>query len=334
MNQALSFDDVLIVPQYSEVLSRSTIDTGWDLKDFHFNIPILSANMDTITEYKMAAEMRRRGGLGVLHRGLTVEQLRQYIIDWSIDGGFERQPIAISVGSIYKDKAKLDYLLTYSNKPVILVVDMAHGHSIAMKDTLKYIKRLQWPHPVIAGNVCTARGVEDLLVWGANIVKVGVGPGSACITREKTGCGFPQFSTIRNCAAVGDIIADGGIRTAGDAAKALAAGAKAVMIGGMFKGTDCTPKWVGGGTMSFRGMASAAAKRACGGTEDYREGVAMQVHCRPYGSTQSVLNDICEGIRSAMSYSGSTNLDSFAENAAFVRVTYNTVIENSPHGTN
>ena len=187
---------------------------------------------------------------------------------------------------------------------------------------------------VIAGNVCTYDGAARLMEAGADVVKVGVGPGSACTTRIKTGCGYPQLAAIEECSEAGHIIADGGIRNYGDAAKALLAGAKAVMIGGLLAGTDCTPSWEpDGASLEFRGMASKAARESCGGSSSNAEGVSVEVPWRPEGSTREVVEELMEGVRSAMSYSGTRTLREFSLKGKMVHVTPSTVNENKPHIT-
>ena len=332
MKEAITFDDVLIVPKFSDVRSRkncnlkTTIQCG-DGVEFTLDIPIIAANMDTITETKMAMKMADLGGLGILHRNMPISQL-----DKAFKEVYEpktRAPV-VAVGGVHTDKERIDWLM---DNHALICVDMAHGHSQNMKETLEYITSKQHL-PIIAGNVCTAKGVQDLHAWGASVVKVGVGSGSVCTTRIKTGCGFPQLQAILDIVEQTGgnipIIADGGIRTPGDAVKCLAAGANFVMLGGMLAATDCTPHWVnyaGDIDLSFRGMASEAAK----GHKTHVEGELVLIKAKCEGSTEAVINDICDGIRSAMSYVGAHDLRGLWCKSDFVRVTNAVHIENQPH---
>lgn len=367
--EALTFDDVLLVPQYSDVMSRNQ-PLDWKLGKFDLTCPIISANMDTICGEKMMVKMDSLGGLGIHHRYCPIEDY--YVVSpwWRYKEGklyddVIRQrngPLALSVGTLQNDKRRIDWCVDPDNCDVICV-DIAHGDSLHMQQTLGYIRDRGFTGPIIAGNVCTPEATRFLLEHGATMVKVGVGPGSVCTTRTKTGCGFPQLSAIANCSEAGPIIADGGIRTPGDAAKALAAGAKAIMIGGMLAGTDCVPGWdraqkdrddritellgnLPGGPspleklritttvkamIEYRGMASKEARKNFGQEGTNAEGVSRSIECKPTGSTEAVIMDIVEGVRSAMSYSGAHTLQEFPEKAKFVRVTSTTQVENHPH---
>lgn len=345
----LAYDDVLIAPRYSEVSSRSAVDTSVSFGETKLQLPIISSNMDTITGPKMAEKLGELGALGLIHRYMSVEEHLAIMGDWDYDLG----PVAVSVGTHTRDKERIDATLEYAlRRPVqdvVICVDIAHGDSLHMVETVKYIRDKGWHGTLMAGATCTYEGTKRLLDAGADIIRVGVGPGSACTTRVKTGCGYPQLSAVLECAQAGPIIADGGIRTPGDAAKALAAGAKAVMIGGMLAGTDCVPNWdiamesyqkhlgfsSGVGThppsISFRGMASAEARKAFGAAPVNAEGVSCTVKAKPEGSTVETITHLEEGIRSAMSYTNSHNLNEFLENAQFIRVSTAVAQENVPH---
>jgi len=331
----LSYDDVLIKPLRSRISSRSEVSLESEFCGNKFSIPIISSNMDTITEANMAKKMSALGGLGLIHRYMSVEKQIGFLSGWENNLG----PIAVSVGTLKNDKLRIDttidYIINMSSlrtKNAIICVDIAHGHSEHMIDTIKYIRRNGFSGGLMAGAVCTPEGTRDLLDAGADIVRVGIGGGSVCTTRVKTGCGYPQLSAVMECASVGPIIADGGIRTPGDAAKAMAAGAKAVMLGGMLAGTDCVPGWMPHASyMRFRGMASAEAREAFGQAGVNAEGVSCDVPTKPPGSTETVITEVAEGIRSAMSYSNSVNLKEFNDKAEFVLVTSSTIAENNPH---
>ena len=354
-NQAYSFDDVLIVPQYSDIESRSNCSTEVQLPFMQrLRIPVFAANMDTICGIKMAVKMRKLGGVGIIHRYMKPSATHNLIHAWFHEtqrnsdydvlsdihegGGLPSEPLlTLAVGSIKNDKQRIDIVLdaVREGKPINICIDLAHGDSKHMRDTLEYIHRGPKKRgAIIAGNVCTYEAAARLFDFGANVVKVGVGGGSACTTRIKTGCGYPQLAAIAECSEAGPVIADGGIRYYGDAAKAMAAGAEAVMIGGMLAGTDCTPAWQQkrvGKDMEFRGMASRRAREACDGFHANAEGVSTQVITKAKGSTETVVENLMEGIRSAMSYSGCSTLEEFKLKARLIHVTESVISENRPH---
>ena len=338
MKKAYSFDDVLIVPQYSEISSRSDCGTLPRLPLLDMKIPIFAANMDTICGTEMIKKMHKLGGMGILHRYMKITETHNTISDWKDTDG----KLIVSVGSIVQDKRRIDMIIEWAtssrtSKPLTdlgICVDIAHGDSKNMVDTLLYIREEGFVGVIIAGNVCTYTGAVRLFDNGADIVKVGVGPGSACTTRIKTGCGYPQLAAIAECSKAGPIIADGGIRHYGDAAKALAVGADAVMIGGLLAGTDGTPFWSETPSCSeleFRGMASKAARKSCGNDGRNAEGVSVTVPWRPEGSTEEVIVELVEGIQSAMSYSGATTLVEFRTKSQIIQTTTSIMKENSPH---
>lgn len=321
----LTYDDISLIPQFSNTVSRSDADVSWSWDKYTFKIPVIAANMNTICEEAMAFEMYKSGGLGIIHRYMKIsDQLK--ITETLRNHG--QDPICHSVGSIYSDKERIEFLIK-NNAADILCVDIAHGDSIHMSDTLKFIRDMKPDALIIAGNVATPEGCGALFEWGANLVKIGISNGGPCSTKWKTGVCVPQFTAVYECAKVGPIIADGGIRSPGDVCKALSAGAKAVMVGTMLAGTDCVPKWAGPGMpISYAGMASNQAKIAGGLKPGNEEGVVKTIVSKKGGSTGDVLNSIVEGLKSAMSYSGASNLEEFERKVVYIKTSNNGVYNN------
>lgn len=323
---AVSFDDVLIVPQYSTLKSRDDVC----LIQGDADIPIISSNMDTITGKKMILKMFDLGGLSIIPRYTSYTNIED-LITWRSTVG-DDIPLIFSVGINDFNIVKEIYAKKGFN---FVCVDVAHANNEHVLNFIKLCKELDSDRYIFAGNVCTVEGAKNLINAGANIIKVGIGNGSACTTRIKTGCGYPQLQAIIDIRAhfpnIG-IIADGGIRNSGDAAKALGAGADYVMIGGMLAGTDCTPKWdLPGDTITFRGMASLATKEEYGLPLEHEEGISTDIKKLPEGSTEKVIRELIDGITSAMSYVGATYFEEFRDKCKFVRVSSNTLHENKPH---
>jgi len=288
-------------------------------------MPIIAANMKTVTGAEMASTLYKLGAMGILHR------FQQSQNEFNNDCQFlfsNNCPIDISVGV-----NNLDQLINFEHgelKPFLrsITIDIAHGHHIKMKNQILNVKnwlkkyKLNNQVDIIAGNVCTPEAVKELSEWGANILKVGIGPGSACTTRIMTGYGIPQFSSVLNCAEKKDehnvkIIADGGISTVGDIAKALAGGADAIMAGSLFAGTKESPgpKLRRGNYpnetfyKSYMGSASFESKLNTGNIGNHTEGVSMEI---PYkGAVKYAIKDIHDGICSAFSYAGAKNLKEY-----------------------
>lgn len=336
---ALTFDDILLVPQYSEVASRKDVDLGTELFGVTFNMPICSANMDTVTGPEMATIMEKLGGFGVHHRYCQPSEILSWILSAKKQG---MRVIVPSIGIKPEEyQIALDYVAAGATA---ICVDIAHGDS---KHMIEMVAKLaQAGVKVIAGNVATYDAALGLAIAGADAIKVGVGPGSMCTTRIVTGHGVPQLTAIEECVRVKQsipavkIIADGGIRTSGDCVKALAFGADMVMIGSLLSGTNETPgdvitQSVGGmfrKVKEYRGMASSAARSSVTQVDkSYTpEGEATLVPCK--GPAEDVILQLVGGIRSGLSYSGATNLAELRENAQYVIVTNNGVIESRPHG--
>ncbi len=466
---ALTYDDVLLVPQYSDVDSRRNLSTKTLLTNhISLKIPIVSANMDVVTEWIMAIEMARQGGIGFIHRFMSIaEQARQiervkkaesFIVDNPITlaekstigtvkqvveetgtGGIlvidnqeklvgivttrdllfenddskgvheimQKKVVTAPSGTTLKDAEKILHKYRIEKLPLVdetgrvvglvtlkdimkitkypkatkdakgrlavgaavgvrekemrrveavlesgadcIVVDIAHGDSNLEINMIKRIRN-EFPNAqIIGGNVATVDGTKRLIDAGADAIKVGVGPGSICITRMVAGSGVPQFTAVMECAKTAEpfnipIIADGGIRHPGDVAKAIAAGASSVMVGSLLAGTDESPGLVttrkGHRYKASRGMASREAninrKQREGDDvtqEEIEEYVAEGVEAAvPYrGSTREVLTQLVGGLQSGMSYSGAHSLDEFRQKAVFVKVTGSGIRESGPH---
>ena len=471
IREGLTFDDVLLVPKFSDISSRSQTDLSTKLsRNISLNIPLISANMDTVTEAPMAVTIAREGGIGIIHRFLTIQEEVNEVLKVKRSGSVMiENPYYINLDQTVQDafsimnekdvsgllvvdsNSKLVGILTerdvlfeqpncsklvkelmtkdvvtakpgigleeakqvlknnrieklpivdddklikglitsqdisnlekYPNaskddkgRPIVgaavgvkgdfmerteallsagtdaIVVDIAHGHSENAINTVKNIKKAFPDCELIAGNVATAKGTEDLINAGVDAVKVGVGSGSICITRVITGSGVPQLTAVFDCAEIGKdhgipIISDGGTRTSGDATKALAAGASSIMVGSIFGGTDETP----GTTITknnkrfkiYRGMASLAASmgrktKETGTleiTDDLNDYVAEGVEAMvPYkGSVTDIITQMTGGIRSGLSYCGAHNIEQMHKNAEFIKISRAGFAESQPH---
>ena len=467
--EGLTFDDVLLIPKYSDITSRSQTDLTTKLsQNISINIPFVSANMDTVTESSMAGTMARAGGIGIIHRFLTIKEQANEVLKVKRSGSVMiENPYSISPDKSVQDAidyaedkdisgllvvdsnskligivterdllfanqndkiqnvmtkdvvtAKLGVTLDESKEilhkhrieklPIVddsgivkglitskditnnadypnaskdkkgrplvgaavgvkgdflerseslleagvdvLVVDIAHGHSENAMSTIRNIKKAFPNCELIAGNIATAQGAEDLIKAGVDAVKVGVGSGSICITRVITGSGVPQLTAVMDCAKIGKdygipIISDGGTRTSGDATKALASGASSVMVGSMLGGTDESPGTVltknGKRFKVYRGMASLAASIGRKSKEtglisldddlnDYvAEGVEAMV---PYkGTVTDILKQLTGGVRSGLSYCGAHTIPQMQESAEFIKMSRAGFAESQPH---
>lgn len=332
--EGLSFDDVLIVPQFSDIGSRkdpNTQTTFFKGQNYFLNIPILAANMDTVTEHAMMIAMYDAGASGVIHRFMTPDEQVQQGLKCMDTMPRHRVPMAIGT-SDGMERAELLIKHGFTT----LVIDIAHGHSKSVIELIKNLKSTYDCH-VVAGNVATPDAVRRLEGAGADAVKVGIGPGAACSTRAVAGVGYPQLSAIWNCsqAATVPIIADGGIKTSGDIAKAIAAGASAVMIGSLLAGTTQSPGTVINNQKVYRGMASFAAQVV----RAHKQGLSIEEQnvvaegesgFVPYvGDAQDLVRKLNGGLKSAMSYVGAKDLQEFRNKTEFVRVTQAGIYESS-----
>ena len=332
IKEALTYSDVLLVPQFSDIRSRTEVDIGSFLGDIECEIPIIASPMDTISETQMAIEMGILGGLAVVHRYNTIERQCDIVMD--INATSAPAIAAIGTSGDYLERATA---LTNAGARG-LCVDVAHGHHILMKEALRKLRiTLGDTVHIMAGNVATLEGYNDLVDWGADSVRCNIGGGSICSTRVQTGHGVPGLQTIIDCANTTarkvPIIADGGIRNSGDVVKALAAGADFVMLGSLLSGTDETPGDIintpTGKVKAYRGMASADAQIDWRGKTSSLEGIATTVPCK--GPVNDVLDGLVRGIRSGLSYSGARSIGELQAKAKFVRQTSSGQTESSTH---
>ncbi|TDP61572.1 GMP reductase [Flavobacterium dankookense] len=329
----LGFKDVMIRPKRSTLNSRAQVSLEREFKFKHSTltwtgVPIMAANMDTVGTFEMAIELAKEKLFSCIHKHYSVEE-------WS--GFLQKAPaeivnyIAVSTGTGKQDFKKLAEIMELHSELKFICIDVANGYSEHFVNFLKQARK-QYPNKVIiAGNVVTGEMVEELLLEGADIVKVGIGPGSVCTTRVKTGVGYPQLSAIIECADAahglgGHIISDGGCAIPGDVAKAFGAGADFVMLGGMLAGhTESGGKLVeinGEKYKQFYGMSSETAmKKHVGGVAEYRasEGKTVQVPFK--GDVVETLHDILGGIRSTCTYVGASKLKELTKRTTFIRVT-------------
>ena len=326
--KGLTFNDVLLVPQYSEISSRREPVLRTDFtRNYQIDIPVVTANMDTVTESEMVFAMSGLGGAGILHRFMSCEAQTDMV--GKIKDYFKLKnislPVVASIG-VKEDGKKRASLLVEAGTD-ILTIDIAHGDSIMMLETMKYVKKNYPGVDVIAGNVATADGVKRMIDNGADAVKVGIGPGSMCTTRIITGHGVPQMTAVSMCATEArkqgiPVIADGGIKTSGDIIKALAAGANCVMLGAMVSGTLETPGRVKHGKKCYRGMASKEAQVSWRGELPKgmaAEGESNMISCK--GSVVDVIGEVIGGIRSGMTYMGVDRIEDMYEKALFMEMT-------------
>jgi IMP dehydrogenase len=338
-NKQLCFDDILLVPQASDVVSRSEVglsmSIGYDKKAIELYLPVVTAPMDTVCEETMATEISSYGGLGIIHRFMDFEQQKNQVFNVAKKG----LTVGAAVG--LKDAAKNAQSLALSGAKVICL-DIANGHSSLAVDAVREIRKLLPDIHIMTGNVSTWDGFLALSLAGADSIRVGIGGGSMCTTRLVTGHGMPTLSSIMDIRSMLErmdlptsIIADGGIRNAGDMAKAFAAGSDAVMLGSVLAGHDESP-----GELMFdnadrpfkniRGMASAEAQINFKGSASVVEGISSEIAYR--GAVSNTLNEIRGGLASACSYSGVYQLEDLAYNSQYVIVSTNSVKENQPHG--
>lgn len=330
----LTFDDVLIEPKISEIESRRKPDVSSRLGEhIWLQTPVIASCMDTVSEVDMAVAMARAGGLAILHRFVEPHIQAKWF------GQLEHYAAGAAVGVSDDDKERVDVL--YNAGCRLICVDVANGQSIYAARFIYWLRGIYPDVTIMAGNVATSEGVKYLEGAGADILRVGIGGGSFCTTRTTTGIGVPQLTSLLECAEVASVplVADGGIRRPSDVAKALGAGAKAVMLGGLLVGTAESP-----GAIYLdeerpykmgRGMASLSAQVERPGNEGkdlskiVPEGISAKV---PYiGGVKQVIDNLMGGLRSAMSYTNSLNLNEFRDNVEFIRISNASLVESHPH---
>ena len=333
IKESLTFDDVTLVPQYSSILPHETITKTELSKNLKLNIPLLSSAMDTVTESKMAIAIAKSGGLGIIHKNLNPKKQALEVKKVKKNNMI----VGAAVGTNEKDIDRVYKLL--ESKVDLIVVDTAHGHTKKVLTIIKKIKKISKNSIVCAGNIATGKAAKFLADSGADIVKVGIGPGSICTTRLVTGIGVPQLGAILDVKEAlknykTKIISDGGIKFSGDISKAIAAGADAVMIGSLFAGTTESPgkifKYKGKLYKNFRGMGSAGAMSA-GSADRYfqkknkniskyvAEGVEGIVQFK--GPLNKIIYQLVGGLKSSMGYMGSKTIKDLQKKSEFVKIT-------------
>lgn len=356
MQRTLCFDDVLLTPQYSEIESRSLVDLSVPGFDDEFarllphlqplRCPVIGSPMDTVVGPKVASILDEFGGFGVLHRYCTIQESVKMFLEvvGKSTGHLPNVMVAVGATGDYLERAQA----LYDAGCRAFCVDVAHGHHSSVKSALKEMRtKFGDDIHIMSGNVATLAAFNDLADWGSNSVRVGIGGGSMCTTRIRTGHGIPTLQSVLDCAKSDRdvyLVADGGIRNSGDIVKSLAAGADMVMLGSVLAGHEESPGDLidAKGLVhtsapigvpmfkKFRGMASKEAQLAWRGRVSVVEGEATVI---PYkGSLRTTLVDILDGVRSGLSYSGARKIRELRHKAHFVTVTSNGVLENRPHG--
>lgn len=328
----LGFKDVMFRPKRSTLKSRSevTLQREFSFLNSQVNwkgVPIIAANMDTVGTFEMANALSQTQLITAIHKHYTLEQWANFIHN---SNSSITDYIAVSTGTGQKDSEKLDYLLQQHAELKFICIDVANGYSQHFVDFVKKTRDTYSDKVILAGNVVTGEMVEELLLSGADVIKVGIGPGSVCTTRVKTGVGYPQLSAVIECADAahglgGQIISDGGCKIPGDIAKAFGGGADFVMLGGMLAGHDES----GGETItedgqqfkSFYGMSSETAmNKHAGGVAEYRASEGKTVKIPYRGAVNTTVQDILGSLRSTCTYVGARRLKELTKRTTFIRV--------------
>jgi IMP dehydrogenase len=333
IKEALTFDDVLMLPRYSNVLPAETNISLNLTKKIVLKAPFFSSAMDTVTESRMAIAIAKAGGLGVIHRNLKIKKQSQEIRIVKK----KKLLVGAAIGTNKEDLERARELI--ANGADLIVIDTAHGHSEKVLKILSKLKKISNNIPICVGNIATGEAAKKLYNSGADIIKVGIGPGSICTTRMVAGIGVPQISAIMEVKKALKktkikIISDGGIKFSGDIAKALAAGADAIMMGSIFAGTDESPgkkfKVKGKIYKQYRGMGSIGAMSSGSANRYFQknykdkskfvpEGVEGRVEYK--GSISNIIYQLQGGLRSSMGYIGAKKLNEISKKAKFVKIT-------------
>ena len=332
IKEALTFDDVLLLPRFSKILPSET-DISLNLTDkIKLKTPFLSSAMDTVTESAMAIAMAKAGGIGIIHRNLDIKKQSKEVKKVKEKKLF----VGAAIGTNKDDLNRANSLV--DNGVDLIVIDTAHGHSEKVLKTLSKVKNNN-KIPICVGNIATAEAAKKLYNSGADIIKVGIGPGSICTTRMVAGIGVPQITAIMDVynflkRKKTKIISDGGIKFSGDIAKAIAAGADAIMMGSIFAGTDESPgkkfKIKNKFYKQYRGMGSIGAMSAGSSNRYFQknykdkskfvpEGVDGRVECK--GDVNKIIYQLKGGLRSSMGYVGAKKLNDIEKNAKFIKIT-------------
>lgn len=344
IENSFCFDDVLIVPSFSKVNSRREVDISTKVGNLSLSLPIISANMDTITGSKMASAMALNGAGACLHRFMSIED---NVAEWK--NSPKSTIVSIGMGSGELERAEA----LFNEGADQFVIDVAHAaalHVVQQYDELREMVKSN--ASIIVGNVATSRNISDFLYYSKsvqtpNAFKVGIGGGSMCTTRVVTGCGMPTLQSVMDCyrytSELGiSIIADGGIKNSGDIVKALAAGADAVMIGSLLAGAEETPgelitqsdPYGGGFYKKYRGSASQESYEIQNKVSDHRTPEGESTFVRYKGYTKDILQTLSAGIKSGLTYVGARDLTTLKQNARFIKISNNGLIESKPHGKN
>jgi len=333
IKEALTFDDVLLIPKYSDVIPLNTNIFLQLTKNISLKVPFMSSAMDTVTESKMAIAIAKEGGMGIIHRNLNIKDQSNEVKKVKD----KKLLVGAAIGTNQEDLDRARSLTL--NGVDLVVIDTAHGHSEKVLRTLSKIKRIIKKVPICVGNIATGEAAKKLYNSGADIIKVGIGPGSICTTRMVAGIGVPQISAIMEVKKALNkknvkIISDGGIKFSGDIAKALAAGADAIMMGSIFAGTDESPgkKFKSKGKIykEYRGMGSIGAMSAGSANRYFQknfkdkskfvpEGVEGRVEYK--GKVAKIIYQLQGGLRSSMGYIGAKNLKEINKKGKFVKIT-------------
>ena len=333
IKESLTFDDVLLLPKYSDVLPSETDISLKLTKKISLKVPFLSSAMDTVTESEMAIALASAGGIGIIHRNLNIKSQTKELIKVKK----KKLNVGAAIGTNIEDLERARSLI--DNGCDLIVIDTAHGHSKKVLDTLTKLKKINFKVPICVGNIATGEAAKKLYNSGADIIKVGIGPGSICTTRMVAGIGVPQISAIMDVKKELKnknikIISDGGIKFSGDIAKALAAGADAIMMGSIFAGTQESPgkkfKLKGKIYKIYRGMGSIGAMSSGSANRYFQqnfkdkskfvpEGVEGRVEFK--GKVSEIIYQLKGGLRSSMGYIGAKNLSQISKNAKFIKIT-------------